>query len=94
MEKVLLQSLKKLKINYQIINPKTVCSFLNRNGGNIFLGIDDDGNVLGVDKDFISQMKKDFVNLCNNEQKINPTVYLNIKDYLVDDKYILQVYVK
>ena len=39
-------------------------------------------------------MKKDFVNLCNNEQKINPTVYLNIKDYLVDDKYILHVYVK
>lgn len=38
-------------------------------------------------------MKKDFVNLCNNEQKINPTIYLNIKDYTYSDKTILHIYV-
>ena len=72
---------------------ETVCSFSNRNGGNIFLGVDDSGDIIGVDKDSISKMKKEFANLCNNEQKINPTVYLNINDYLVEDKYILHIYV-
>ena len=28
---------------------ETVCSFLNRFGGDIFLGVEDDGTVLGVD---------------------------------------------
>lgn len=45
---------------------ETVCAFLNRNGGNIFLGVGDDGNIVGVDKSAIVGMKKDFVNLCNN----------------------------
>lgn len=29
---------------------ETVCAFLNRNGGHILLGVEDDGNVIGVDK--------------------------------------------
>lgn len=72
---------------------ETICAFLNRNGGNIFLGIDDNGTIIGVDKNCIQTMKKDFVNLCNNEQKINPTIYLNIKDYTYSDKTILHIYV-
>ena len=72
---------------------ETICAFLNRNGGNIFLGIDDDGRIIGVDKQCIQKMKRDFANLCNNEQKINPTIYLNIKDYLINDKTILHIYV-
>ncbi len=28
---------------------ETVCSFANRSGGSIYLGVDDDGQVLGVD---------------------------------------------
>ena len=42
----------------------------NHNGGHIFLGIDNDGTILGIDKDYISQMEKDFANLCNNPNKI------------------------
>ena len=37
---------------------ETICAMLNRNGGHIFLGIDDDGTILGIDKDYISQMEK------------------------------------
>lgn len=39
---------------------ETVCAFLNRNGGNIFLGVSDDGTVVGVDKEAIVDMKKRF----------------------------------
>ena len=42
---------------------------LNRNGGHIFLGVDDDGKVIGTYKSYIASMKKDFANLCNNPEK-------------------------
>lgn len=72
---------------------ETICSMLNRNGGHIFFGVADNGEVVGVYKDCIQGMKKDFANLCNNSEKIFPTVHLEIKEYECDDKIILYVYV-
>ena len=72
---------------------ETICAFLNRNGGYIFLGIDDNKNVVGVDKNNIVQMKKDFTNLCNNPQKIFPTVYLKINEFEIENKTVLYIYV-
>lgn len=66
---------------------------LNRNGGHIFLGVKDNGDIKGVYKDYIKQMKKDFANLCNNPEKIYPTAHLEIKEFLVEDKIILYIYV-
>ena len=31
----------------------TICAFLNRDGGDLILGVDDSGNVLGVDKGWL-----------------------------------------
>lgn len=59
---------------------ESVCSMLNRNGGNIFLGVNDDSEVIGVYKDYTRTMKKEFVDLCNNPEKIFPTVHLDIKE--------------
>ncbi|MBP3284844.1 MAG: putative DNA binding domain-containing protein [Clostridia bacterium] len=72
---------------------ETVCAFLNRNGGNIFLGVENSGKITGVDKDAVEILKKRFSDLCNNSNKIEPTVYLNINDYEVDNKIILHIYV-
>lgn len=66
---------------------------LNRNGGHIFLGVKDDGEIIGVYKDYVKSIKKDFTNLCNNPEKVFPTVHLEIKEYVVDDKVILYIYV-
>ena len=38
-------------------------------------------------------MKRDFANLCNNPEKIEPTIYLTMKEYEIGDKIILHVYV-
>ena len=54
---------------------------LNRNGGHIFLGVNDKGSIIGVPQDKIKNLKKDFANLCNNSQKIYPNVYLEIQEY-------------
>lgn len=31
-------------------------------------------------------MKRNFANLCNNSEKISPTVHLEIKEYMYDEK--------
>ena len=59
---------------------ESICSMLNRNGGHIFLGVNDDGKVIGVYKDYIKDMKKDFVSQCNNPEKLFPTAHLDIKE--------------
>lgn len=71
----------------------TVCSISNRDGGHIFLGVKDNGTILGVDKGCVEQMKKDFVTTINNESKIYPPQYLTPEEYEVDGHIILYIYV-
>ena len=66
----------KTQINKDVY--ETVCAFSNRAGGDIFLGVKDDGSIVGVDDEKIESIKKDFVTTINNSQKINPPLYLNI----------------
>ena len=72
---------------------ETICPMLNRNGGHIFLGVQDNGKIVGVYKDYIRNMRRNFANLCNNEEKISPTVHLEMKEYLCEGKEILYIYV-
>ena len=72
---------------------ETICSMLNRNGGHIFLGVKDDSEIMGIYKDYIKKIKKEFVDLCNNPEKIFPTVHLDIKEYLYETKHILYIFV-
>lgn len=72
---------------------ETICAMLNRNGGHIFLGVKDNGEIIGVYKDYIKKIKKEFVDLCNNPEKIFPTIHLDIKEYTKNQKHILYIYV-
>jgi predicted transcriptional regulator len=45
----------------------TVVPFLNREGGTIVLGADDEGNILGVNENAVEQMKKDIITALNNK---------------------------
>ncbi|EAC2340945.1 TPA: RNA-binding domain-containing protein [Listeria monocytogenes] len=72
---------------------ETVVSFSNRNGGFIYLGVQDDGTVIGVEPDKIGTMKNDFVTSVNNMNKINPPLYLELEELTVQDRTVLFVYV-
>lgn len=72
---------------------ETVCSFSNRDGGHIFLGVKDNSTILGIRSDCIDRMKKDFVTAVNNENKMYPPLYLTPLEYEWDGKLILYVHV-
>lgn len=44
---------------------ESICAFSNRDGGHIFLGVKDDGEILGIEQQCIEKIKKDFVTVIN-----------------------------
>ena len=71
---------------------ESVCSFNNRDGGHIFLGIEDrTKKILGVNSDRIDKMLKDFTTAINNPNKINPPIYLTPEIYHIDEKTIIYI---
>lgn len=79
----------KKKLNKDVYD--SVCAFLNRHGGHLFLGVKDNGDIVGVDKDSVEQLKKDFVISLNNPQTLNPAFYLAVEDVEIDGKTILYI---
>ncbi len=55
---------------------ETVCAFLNRSGGELLLGVNNKGELTGIDKDRIEQIRADFVTSINNPQKISSSFCL------------------
>ena len=74
---------KKCSNNIEADTYETVCSFLNRFGGDIFLGVTDDGVVRGVSPNKVLELIDNFISMVGNPDVISPTVYLSpeILDY-------------
>ena len=72
---------------------ETVCSFSNRYGGYIIIGVKDSGIPIGLNRNMIKDMKKNFVNQLNNPDKMSPTLYLSIEEFEYDGMMLLWVYV-
>lgn len=72
---------------------ETVCAFLNRHGGTLLLGVQDDGTIQGVEPDAVAQIRKDFVTAINNPQKITPPTWLAVDTIAVDGKPVIRIYV-
>ncbi|MFI3213033.1 MAG: putative DNA binding domain-containing protein [Eubacteriales bacterium] len=71
---------------------ESVCSFNNRNGGHLFLGIvDGTKEIRGVNSNKIDKMMKDFTTAINNANKINPPIYLVPEVYHIDGKEIIYI---
>lgn len=55
---------------------ETVVSFSNTDGGTIFLGVDKNGSVSGIDAENISSLTGDIVTALNSRDCINPPLYI------------------
>jgi len=71
----------------------TVCSFLNRFGGDLYLGVHDNGEICGIPPKAVIGMIKNFISTIGNPEKINPTVYLDPVEMVVDGKHIIHIHV-
>ena len=72
---------------------ESICAMLNRNGGDILLGVSDDGELLGIDAEFLSSMLVDISNLSNNSQKLNPPFILFPTVHIVNGKNLIHIQV-
>lgn len=57
------------------------------------LGVQDNGEISGVEKAAVARIKKDFVTAINNPNKLYPPLYLQMYEYTINDKKVLAVYV-
>ena len=54
---------------------ETVCSFLNRLGGDILLGVTDNGDVIGIPENTVEQIIRNIINITNDPNLLSPSFY-------------------
>lgn len=69
----------------------TVCSFNNRNGGHILLGVNDKRDIVGVSEDKVDKVIKEFTTSINNSQKMYPPLYLLPEVFEIDSKKVIYI---
>jgi len=72
---------------------ETVCAFLNREGGSVLLGVNNRGEVTGVDPAAIEQMSVDISSLSNNPSKLNPPFILFPSVVTIKNKKVIHIQV-
>ena len=72
---------------------ETVCSFLNRFGGDLFMGVLDDGTVVGVPEKAAPDMVKNFISCVSNPLLFTPTIYLTPEIVKYEGKTIIHVHI-
>ena len=72
---------------------ETVCSFLNRFGGDIFLGVDDNGNIEGVNENSVRELTRNFINCLNNPALFYPVCTASVEQVFAENKTILWVHI-
>ena len=94
----LIQNGEKIDVEFKESNntlPKdiydSVCSFNNRNGGHILLGVSDEKQIIGVNEDKIDKIIKEFTTSVNNSQKIYPPLYLTPVPVNIKGKTIIYI---
>ena len=72
---------------------ETICAFLNRNGGEILLGVNDNKTIEGIGEKNAVQLSKDISNLSNNPQKLFPSFLIEPKIIDFENKKLIYIFV-
>ena len=71
----------------------TICSFLNRMGGHLVLGVKDNGQVEGIVESCVPAMVNNLVTMANNPNKLNPPIACRPQVLDYEGKKIIYCYV-
>ncbi len=72
---------------------ETVCSFANRQGGNIFMGVDDDGAVLGISPAAVRSTQRMVVNAVSNPKLFPIPPVIETESIEIDGLWVIRVWV-
>lgn len=72
---------------------ETICAMLNRDGGDIILGVTDNNVLQGIDTAAVPTMVTNLVNLSNNPQKLDPPFILFPQTYTINGRTIIHIQV-
>lgn len=72
---------------------ETICSFANHSGGNIFLGVEDDATVCGIEGAARRDIERNILNVVNDQNQFKPPVALEFESIDYEDKKVLRTWV-
>lgn len=72
---------------------ESICAFLNRKGGHIVLGVDDNRNIVGVNPEKVQEQFDTLAKDMNNPQLFRPTYYLHYEPLEIENKKVIYFYV-
>ena len=70
---------------------ETVCSFLNRSGGIIIIGVNDYGDIVGVNPNKVNDLKNNIITTIKNKDLFLPCPYLTPEVIEIEDKVVIIV---
>jgi len=71
---------------------ESICAFLNRFGGDVYLGVLNDGTVEGVNAANAAAMMKNIVNVIGNPNVFKPSPYIEVDSFVWDGKTVIRVH--
>ena len=85
-----------LQVEYKTCSDKvseslyeTICSFLNHSGGNILVGVNDYGEIIGINKNKIETIKSNIITTIKNQQLFLPCPYFTPQVIEINEKVVL-----
>lgn len=71
---------------------ESICAFLNRFGGDVYLGVCNDGTVEGVNANNAAAMMKNIINVVGNPNVFKPSPYIDVDSFVWDGKTVIRVH--
>jgi len=81
------------KREYNAKTKNTMLAFLNTDGGTLYLGIDDDGTVFGVEGDIDIEARR-VANSFRDSVTPDPSGYFKVEPAMREDKYVIVITVE